>query len=217
MYVCSNNIIIMSYRCPTAAKNRIMEVTQRSPGLRLHCLVGGPPTLAAGWRHVIVLHRLLPWLGCQCQQKVQGIATHGTSRLYNHRNKVVHPGHVKVLCFLSLFCQCCHSPCLPRGLGQVRHSKGICACGIPNKGASWLPGDDCNPIGSLAVCLAKPCRLQHWGDLCRRQGSLNDVVKSDLRFCSSWGRGWPICPPRYHNGSMYMGSTVEYPGGAQQL
>ena len=105
----------------------------------------------------------------------------------------------------------------------MRRSKGICACGIPNKGASWFPGNDCNPIGSLAVWPPKPCRLQHWEDLCRRQGSLNDVVKKlndgkdDPPFCSSSGRGWPICPPRYHNGSIYVGGKVEHPGGAQQL
>ena len=35
----------MSYIYPTTAKNKIMEVTQRSPGLRQHCLFGGPPLL----------------------------------------------------------------------------------------------------------------------------------------------------------------------------
>jgi len=44
-------------------------------------------------------------------------------------------------------------------------SKGICACGIPDKGTTCLPGDDRHPIRSLSIWLAKPWRLQHWRDL----------------------------------------------------
>ena len=54
MYICSNNI--MSYIYPTTAKNKIMDVTQRSPGLRQHCLFGGPPTLAAVQQHIYILY-----------------------------------------------------------------------------------------------------------------------------------------------------------------